>query len=129
IATALLAPRGYRIDGVELGGALAEFTRRKLTAYPKVTIFEGDFETFPLEDGIYDLAVSAQAFHWIDPQIGFPKLVRVLKPTGAIALWWNTHVQTDASGDFYPMLQAINRDEFPDVYDGKEELAKPEAAV
>jgi SAM-dependent methyltransferase len=107
IATVLLASRGYRIDGIELGGALAEFARHKLSGYPNVTIGTGDFESFPIDDNRYDLAVSAQAFHWIDRAAGFPKLARILKPAGALALWWNTHLQTDEEIAFTADLGTI----------------------
>jgi SAM-dependent methyltransferase len=107
IATALLAARGYRIDGIELGAAMADFAREKLSLYPNVTISAGDFESFPIEDSQYDLAVSAQAFHWIDRATGFPKLARILKPAGTLALWWNTHVQTEEEIAFTTDLGTI----------------------
>ncbi len=33
--------------------------------------------------------ISAQAFHWIPQEIGFPKSAASLKDSGSIALFWN----------------------------------------
>jgi SAM-dependent methyltransferase len=114
-ATELFAPRGYRIDAVELGANLAEITRQKLAAYPGVAVHVGDFETWPVEASAYDLAISAQAFHWIDPAVGYPKQTHALKPGGSIALWWNTHVQSEADGEFFAAVQSIYHREAPEL--------------
>jgi SAM-dependent methyltransferase len=106
IATELLARRGYRVETVEIGAAVAAVAKEKLRGFSNVTINVGDFEEWPIADGAYGLAVSAQAFHWIDPEIGFPKLARALKPGGAIALWWNRQVRT-GDGGFFTAVQPI----------------------
>jgi SAM-dependent methyltransferase len=53
----------------------------------------------------FDLVISATAFHWIPPEIGYPKAAQVLKPTGCIALFWNTH-PTPYTG-FFEDVQSI----------------------
>ena len=35
--------------------------------------------------------MSAQAFHWISGEVGYPKAARSLKLGGALALFWNMH--------------------------------------
>ncbi len=44
--------------------------------------FNGDENTF-------DLIYSATAFHWIDENIGYHKALKLLKPGGTLALFWN----------------------------------------
>ncbi len=68
-ATVPLARRGYRVLCVELGENLAAVARRNLASYPQVEVWTGDFETYPLQEGALDLAVSATAFHWLDPAV------------------------------------------------------------
>jgi SAM-dependent methyltransferase len=82
-ATVPFARRGYRILCVELGENLAVVARRNLAAYPRVEVQSGDFEEWTLEAGTFDLAVSATAFHWLDPAVAYPKVARALRPGGA----------------------------------------------
>src|SRR5436189_21759 len=77
-ATLPLARRGYRILAIELGENLAAVARRNLAAYPTVEIRTGAFEEWPVQECAFDLAVSATAFHWIDPTIGYAKVARAL---------------------------------------------------
>jgi SAM-dependent methyltransferase len=125
-ATELFAARGFRIDGVELGANLAALTRQKLAAYPDVAVAVGDFETWPVAEGAYDLAISAQAFHWIDPAIGYPKLAGALRPGGALALWWNTHVQTGGDRGFFEAVQPIYAREAPELARRRKALPPPD---
>jgi SAM-dependent methyltransferase len=106
-ATVPLARRGYRISGIELGANMAAIARRNLSTYPHVTIYTGAFETWPLEEEAFDLAISATAFHWIDPKISYQKTARALKPSGAIALFWHVHVQSEASQGFFDAVEPI----------------------
>lgn len=114
-ATAPLARRGYRILCVELGENLAAIARRNLEGYPLVEVRTGDFECYPVAEGAFDLAVSATAFHWLDPALAYPKIKRALRPGGAIALFWNEHVRTDASKGFFEAAQRIYEREVPEI--------------
>jgi ubiquinone/menaquinone biosynthesis C-methylase UbiE len=85
-STLPLARRGYRILAVEIGENLAAIARGKLAGYPRAEVVTGDFEELPVEEGTFDLVVSASAFHWLDPEVAYPKVYRALKPGGSIAL-------------------------------------------
>ncbi len=106
-ATLPFARRGYAVHCIELGANLAAVARANLAPYSQVTITTGSFEEVPLLEGYYDLVISATAFHWIDPGIGYPKIARTLKPDGALALFWNKHVQTESSGGFSQSVQEV----------------------
>ncbi len=114
-ATVPFARRGYHILCVELGENLAAVARRNLEAYPRVEVRTGDFERWPLEEGTFDLAVSATAFHWLDPAVAYPKVAMALKPGGAIALFWNVHVHSDASDSFFEAAQEVYEREAPEI--------------
>lgn len=47
------------------------------------------FESVALDEGAFDLAVSATAFHWLDPQRAPQKLGACLRPGGWLVLFWN----------------------------------------
>jgi SAM-dependent methyltransferase len=98
IATALFAPRGYTILCIEPGKNLAAVAAKKLQAYP-VTIENVAFEDWAETANAFDLMISAQAFHWIDKETGYPKVARALKKDGYAALFWNTSTHPDREID------------------------------
>lgn len=93
------AERGYAILALELGPALAALAAEHLTPYPLVRVQNVAFEDWPVERGAFDLVLSAQAFHWIEPAFGLANAADALKPEGAIALVW--HLDRSEHTDFY----------------------------
>jgi SAM-dependent methyltransferase len=101
-ATRLFASLGQPLLATDLSPALVGAARERLAAFPNVQFAVGAFEHLPLPGDSYDLLISAQAFHWIDPAIGLPKAHRVLAAGGTLALFWNF---TDYDAD--PLLGCI----------------------
>ncbi|MFI9566628.1 class I SAM-dependent methyltransferase [Streptomyces rishiriensis] len=87
ISTALLHARGADVLAVEPGEGMAAQFRRVL---PEVTVVRGDGNHLPLADASLDFLTYAQSWHWTDPDRAVPEALRVLRPGGALALWWNT---------------------------------------
>jgi 2-polyprenyl-3-methyl-5-hydroxy-6-metoxy-1,4-benzoquinol methylase len=114
IATVPMARRGYHILAIELGANLAAVARHNLAPYPQAQVYIGTFEDWPGELASFDLALSATAFHWIDPAISYQKTARMLKPSGSIALFWHVHVQSEASQGFFEAVQQIYLREVPE---------------
>ncbi|MFF3727923.1 class I SAM-dependent methyltransferase [Streptomyces erythrochromogenes] len=86
IATALLHERGAEVLAVEPGDGMAAQLRR---AHPGIPVVRGDGDRLPLATGAFDLLTYAQAWHWTDPARSVPEARRVLRPGGALAIWWN----------------------------------------
>ena len=61
----------------------------------------GDGHALPLRDASVDLVAYAQAYHWMRPLDAAREARRVLRPDGALAVWWNN---TAAKGE--PWWQA-----------------------
>ncbi len=86
IATALLHARGARVVAVEPGDGMAAQFRRGL---PGVPLVRGDGNRLPLASASLDFLTYAQSWHWTDRSRAVPEALRVLRPGGALALWWN----------------------------------------
>ncbi|MFI2203043.1 class I SAM-dependent methyltransferase [Streptomyces sp. NPDC020192] len=88
ISTSLLHARGADVLAVEPGeGMTAEFRR----GLPHLPIVRGDGNALPVADAHADFVTYAQAWHWTDTGRSVPEALRVLRPGGALALWWNTN--------------------------------------
>ncbi|MCZ9340093.1 class I SAM-dependent methyltransferase, partial [Streptomyces sp. TRM76130] len=87
MATAALHARGARVVAVEPGEGMAAQFRRAL---PGVPLVRGTGDALPLAPASVDLLTYAQSWHWTDPARALPQALRVLRPGGALALWWNT---------------------------------------
>ncbi|MFJ7075832.1 class I SAM-dependent methyltransferase [Streptomyces sp. NPDC098781] len=87
IATALLRSRGADVLAVEPGEGMADQFR---SAHPDLPIVRGNGDALPLATASADFLTYAQAWHWTDPTHSAPEALRVLRPGGALALWWNT---------------------------------------
>ena len=119
-ATLPLARRGFAIDCVELGGALAAEARRNLAGFGRVRVEHADFESWApgqspgtvRDDGFggFGLLFAATAWHWIDPAVKYRKARSLLRPGGHLAFWEAVHVVPESGGDpFFAQIQ--------DVYD------------
>lgn len=86
IATRLLHARGARVIAVEPGDGMSAQFRRSL---PDVPVVRGDGNHLPLASASTDFLTYAQAWHWTDRSRSVPEALRVLRPGGALALWWN----------------------------------------
>jgi SAM-dependent methyltransferase len=120
-ATVPFARRGYRIPCIELGENMAAVARRNLEGYPNADVRTGAFEDTTLQEGAFDLAISATAFHWLDPALAYPKTARALRVGGSLALFLNVHVHSDASEGFFDAAQRIYEREAREIWDHKYE--------
>lgn len=46
-------------------------------------------EALPFADASFDVVTGAQMWHWVSHDAAVPEVLRVLRPGGHLALWWN----------------------------------------
>lgn len=86
ISTRALQARGAQVVSLDPGAAmLARLLSR--TAGARAVMADGN--VLPVADGVADLVTYAQSWHWLDPVASIAEARRVLKPSGAVAAWWN----------------------------------------
>ncbi len=112
-ATLPFAKRGYRMLAIELGQHLAALAAENCRPYPNVQILHSAFEAWPLEENGFDLAISGEAFHWIPPEIGYPRLAQALKPDGSAALFWILRPLQETA--VYQAIAAVHKELAPDI--------------
>jgi SAM-dependent methyltransferase len=88
-ATLPLAQRGFEIHGIEPGADLAAIARRNLAPFPRVTIATTTFEASTIEREAFGLAFSAQAFHWLEPELRLDRFAEALPAHGVLAVFGN----------------------------------------
>ena len=84
-ATTPFLQTGCELTAIEIGDRLAQYSREKFAEYERFNVINQDFESVILKENSYALVYSASAFHWIPPEIGIPKVRRLLKPGGVFA--------------------------------------------
>jgi trans-aconitate methyltransferase len=88
-STEPFAKRGYSVCALDPGIAMLELWKKNLQAYANVKYEVGSFETWTWSGRPFDLVVSGTAFHWVT-EAGHRRLLDVLQPQGAIAVFWQT---------------------------------------
>jgi SAM-dependent methyltransferase len=82
------AQRGYTVVALDQGERLAALAAQHCQPYPQVRVVPCAFEAWQDTPASYDLFLSAQAFHWIDPAYGLARAAELLKTGGTIVLVW-----------------------------------------
>jgi SAM-dependent methyltransferase len=109
-AARALVARGLHVLGVEIDPAMAEVARGH-----GLDVEIGKFEQWDDAGRRFDLIISAQAWHWIEPQPGAAKLGRLLNPDGTVALFWNH--QKDLPDAVQAEFRAVYRRLAPELLD------------
>lgn len=95
------AALGHTVVAVEPAANMRAVLR---SSAPEIAALAGTAEAIPLEDGVADAVVVGNAFHHFDASLAFGQIRRVLRPDGALALFWAR------SGGEQPGVLSITRD-------------------
>ena len=108
-ATAPFLNARYNVTAVELGENMSMFLQNKFNDNNMFDVITATFEDVLLDNSSYDLIYAASAFHWIDAQIGCPKVYRLLKPGGVFALIRNNVLPSDGEALFEEIQEAYSK--------------------
>ncbi len=112
-ATVAFAQFGGSMDCLEPNPEFCQLARQNCAHYPNVEIRNTSFEEWPLEAEKFDTVLAATSFHWIDPEIGYPKAANALRADGRLILLWNKELQP--SYEVYQSLSEIYQARAPDL--------------
>jgi SAM-dependent methyltransferase len=85
-ATVPIISAGNAVTAIELGVNMFEFLRDRFRKYENFRVITSSFENAELANDSYYLIYAASAFHWVDAEIGCPKVYRLLHDGGVFAL-------------------------------------------
>lgn len=91
-ATELFVNKGFDMYCIEPGEKSAAVALKKFGPTSRVEYCICRLEDWEGKKEYFDLAISAQAFHWVPKPIGFIKCASALKSNGYIGLFWNLYL-------------------------------------
>ncbi|WP_017318536.1 class I SAM-dependent methyltransferase [Mastigocladopsis repens] len=102
-ATTSFAQLGFSMVCLEPSQEACQLARQNCAPYPNVEIRNTTFEEWELETERFHAVLSATAFHWVTPEIGYPKAAAALQDNGSLILLWNMTLQPQ-----YEVYQVLN---------------------
>jgi SAM-dependent methyltransferase len=94
-ATLVFARRGATVVALEPGPRMAAVLRQRAAGLD-VTVVDSTFEAWPI-DGAFDVVMSAQAIHWVEPSVRYVKAAAALAPGGTLAVIRNEKATLERS--------------------------------
>ena len=91
-ATQALVGKGFQVLALDPGAQLVRVARERLAQARDVDFQISTFEDWPLERGAFSLIYAAQAWHWVDPAVGFANAAAALAPHGVLAVFGNVGI-------------------------------------
>ncbi|HZU72461.1 MAG TPA: class I SAM-dependent methyltransferase [Acidimicrobiales bacterium] len=100
-ATRSLAGLGCAVTAVEPGPGMAALARRNLASLANVEVEISTFEEWDDRGRRFDALVSASAWHWVDPSVGWARAHNLLPSGGSVALLANIVVRRPGEPEVY----------------------------
>jgi SAM-dependent methyltransferase len=113
-ATVDLADKVRELVALDPGAQLIEAARQRVEHAANVAFVVANFEDYPAEPAAFDLIASAQAWHWIPPQVAYPKAADALAPGGWLAVFG--HVPMPPPEPFAAAFKAVVEARFPGAW-------------
>ena len=112
-ATRSLAAAGLREVAVEAGDGMAAVARRRFGGFDNVEVETSTFEDWASRGRRFDLVLAAASWHWVDPEVGWPKVHALLNPGGWMALIGNVVVRRPGEPEVYAATADLHEQYLP----------------
>lgn len=106
---------GYNITAIEINPQMAKYSKNRFDNYSNFDVIVSSFEDVVLTKNSFDLIYAASAFHWVDADIGLPKVLQLLKKDGVIALFRYNEVAT-VDDMLYKKIRQIHNQYYDKYY-------------
>jgi ubiquinone/menaquinone biosynthesis C-methylase UbiE len=83
--TERLVPLRFALTAIDVGTSMIKVAEERITG-GGAQFLAVSFEELDAAEASFDLVISGAAFHWVDPEVGFRKAARLLRPGGWIAV-------------------------------------------
>ncbi|MBV6621729.1 MAG: methyltransferase domain-containing protein [Rivularia sp. (in: Bacteria)] len=112
-ATVEFAKLGCPMVCLEPSEESCNLARHNCESFPNVEIINTTFEEWELHADTFDTVLAATSFHWVSPEVGYPKLEKALKDNGSLILLWNKEPQP--SYEVYQILDEVYQKQVPSL--------------
>jgi SAM-dependent methyltransferase len=93
------------LAAVEPDPALATYLRSAVGESPEILLTTLEEAVLPTE--VFDLAVAASSFHWVEPERGLAAIFDALRPGGWWAMWWTYHGDESRADPFRDAIDPL----------------------
>ncbi len=95
IFTRQIARIAGKVFAVEPNGEMRAAAERTYGLFPNVVSVKGSAEATALPNASADLVTAAECYHWFDPMSFRAECLRILRPGGKAAVFWNLRIPGD----------------------------------
>lgn len=111
ISAELFLQHGNPVIGIEPNDEMRAAAERLLAGYPKFRSVAGTAEATGLPAASVDWLIAGQAFHWFDVSKARAEALRILRPGGRAALFWNNRLEhTPFLQEYEALLRTLGTD-------------------
>ena len=112
-ATTEFAKLGCSMVCLEPSREACDLARENCQGFANVEIINTTFEEWELQPNRFDIVLAATSFHWVSPELGYPKLEQILKDDGNLILLSNKEPQP--SYEVYQILDEVYQKHAPSL--------------
>jgi SAM-dependent methyltransferase len=106
LVTRRMLGEGARVTAIEPDPSMARYLQ-DADSSSDLQVVVSSFEEADIVPAGFDLAVAATSFHWVDQEVGLPKLGQALRPGGWVALWWTLFRDPEQPDEFSQAVEDI----------------------